>query len=90
MSNGGNQVHEFYASIINDRDDRLPNGRSRCFDIGSTGGCGVTCAAFVDGECSEPQEITSEDVTDEYGEDAFDIFARYRCFDEITEMRDQE
>lgn len=87
MSIEGNRTLELYASTVNDLDDRLPKGRGRCFDIGSMGGCGVTCAAFVDGECTEPQEIAPEDVTDEYGDDAFDIFAKYRCFDEAKEAQ---
>jgi hypothetical protein len=46
---------EGLASLVNDLDPRLPKGRGRCFDIGQWGGCGVLCAAFVDGECGEPQ-----------------------------------
>lgn len=72
---------EILASTLNDLDDRLPKGRSRCFDIGQWGGCGVTCAAFLDGECQEPQEISKADIIDEHGEeDAKGIFALYECF----------
>lgn len=74
---------EFRASTVNDRDDRLPKGRGRCFDIGTWGGCGVTCAAFVDGECTEPQEISREDVESEHGEENAEIIcSRYDCYDE--------
>lgn len=48
---------EAFASTVNDLDRGLPKGRSRCFDIGIWGGCGLRCAAFVDGECPEPQEF---------------------------------
>lgn len=72
---------EVFASTVNDLDDQLPKGRSRCFDIGSWGGCGVNCAAFIDGECGEPQEVDRQDVIDEHGEeDAESIFNLYECF----------
>lgn len=72
---------EFFASTVNDLDDHLPKGRGRCFDIGSWGGCGVTCPAFMDGECSEPQEIAAQDIIDEHGEEeAQEIFGRYTIF----------
>ena len=46
-----------------------------------SGGCGVNCAAFLDGECNEPQEISKQDLIDEHGEeDAKTIFAMYECF----------
>ena len=60
---------EVVASTLNDLDDRLPKGRSRCFDIGTWGGCGITCGAFLDGECEEPQEIPYEEILKEYGEE---------------------
>lgn len=73
---------EAFASVVNDVDSGLPKGRSRCFDIGLWGGCGVTCAAFVDGECEEPQEATKQNVIDEHGEeDAQEIFDKYDCFE---------
>ncbi len=76
-----NDALEFYASTINDLDPGLPNGRGRCFDIGSWGGCGVNCAAFIDGECGEPQEIDKQDIIEEHGvEDAQKIFDNYECF----------
>ena len=77
----GNYGLENFATTINDLDDRLPKGRSRCFDIGSWGGCGVTCAAFIDGECGEPQEIEAEDVINEHGDDAVEILKLYDCYD---------
>lgn len=78
-----NDALESFAFTINDLDPRLPKGRSRCFDIGSFGGCGVTCAAFIDGECSEPQEIAKQDIIDEHGEEEAEIiFSRYDCFAE--------
>lgn len=76
-----NDALEFFATTVNDLDDNLPKGRGRCFDIGSWGGCGVTCAAFVDGECGEPQEISKDDIIEEHGEEeAIKIMGRYSCF----------
>lgn len=78
MRNDGLEV---FARTLNDIDDRLPKGRSRCFDIGQWGGCGVTCAEFLDGECGEPQEISKAEIIEEHGEEgAEDIFAMYDCF----------
>ena len=72
---------EGFGRTINDLDDRLPKGRGRCFDIGIWGGCGVSCPAFVDGECDEPQEIDKQDIVDEHGEnDAALICSKYDCF----------
>jgi len=72
---------EAFGATVNDRDDRLPKSRGRCFDIGIWGGCGVTCPAFVDGECGEPQEFTKKEIIDEHGiEDAQEIFEHYDCF----------
>ncbi len=71
-------MNEGWARILNDCDKRLPKGRSRCFDIGSWGGCGVSCGAFIDGECDEPQEIPKEDIIKEYGKkEAIEIMERY-------------
>jgi len=69
---------EIFASKLNDRDDRLPKGRSRCFDIGMCGGCGATCAAFVDGECDVPEEIPLLYLIEVHGkEDAQSIIELY-------------
>ena len=73
---------EDFGRTVNDLDDRLPKGRSRCFDVGMWGGCGVSCPAFVDGECEEPQEIPAQDIIDEHGEeDALEIMEWYSCFE---------
>lgn len=71
---------EAFAATVNDSDPRLPKSRGRCFDIGTWGGCGVFCAAFVDGECSEPQEIDMADIVEAHGGDAQEIFNHYPCF----------
>lgn len=71
---------ETLATTLNDMDDRLPKGRGRCFDIGTWGGCGVSCPAFMDGECGEPQEIDAADVIAEHGDEAEEILAKYECF----------
>ncbi len=77
---------EIFATTENDRDDRLPKSRGRCFDIGSWGGCGVSCPAFADGECGEPQEIDPNDVVDEHGKsEAINILEFYTCFDDFCE-----
>lgn len=74
---------EVFARSVHDSDNRMPNSRSRCIDIGMWGGCGVVCAAFVDGECEEPQEISKQEIIDEHGEeDAQIIFNKYDCFRE--------
>jgi hypothetical protein len=72
---------EQFARTVNDMDAQLPNSRSRCFDIGTWGGCGVDCAAFCDGECGEPQEIRRDEIIDEHGlKDALEIMSQYDCF----------
>ncbi|GHA65946.1 hypothetical protein GCM10009007_02980 [Formosimonas limnophila] len=60
---------EVFARSMNDLDDHLPKSRGRCFDIGSWGGCGINCAAFIDGECEEPQEIDISNLSEEHGEE---------------------
>ena len=65
----GNTTLEAFATTVNNRDDNLGKTGDRCFHIGICGGCGVTCAAFVDGECPEPQELDKQDVIAEYGEE---------------------
>ena len=60
---------EQFGRTVNDLDDRLPKGRSRCFDIGIWGGCGTGCSAFIDGECGEPQEIDYIYMVEDHGED---------------------
>lgn len=70
---------EVFASTVNDFDSGLPKSRGRCFDIGSWGGCGLECGAFLDGECGEPQEIPKEDVIQFYGEDA-EVLSLYECY----------
>jgi len=80
--NLGNLNLEGMAGALNDMCDNLPKGRGACFDIGSWGGCGVSCAEFCRGGCSEPQEILKQDVIDEYGEDAIQILELYPCFNE--------
>jgi hypothetical protein len=76
-----NRDLEMFSTTVNDLCDNLPKGRGRCFDIGTNGGCGVLCAAFVDGECGEPQEISKDDIINEHGEeDAKEIMSQYNCF----------
>jgi len=78
---------EVFGRTINDLDNRLPKGRSRCFDIGISGGCGATCAAFYDGECDEPHEIDPKDIIDTYDIDvAVEVMGRYSCFNGIKEV----
>lgn len=75
-------ILERNAREANDFDDRLPDGRSRCFDIAQFGGCGVNCPAFLDGECDEPQEIPKQEIIDEHGKEAEKVFQLYECFDD--------
>jgi hypothetical protein len=83
-----NGALEIFAVNINDMASDLPKGRGRCFDIGSWGGCGVSCGAFADGECTEPQEIDAQDVRDEHGDEAVDIFNRYECYSGEAEVQE--
>lgn len=48
---------ESFASTVNDLNPRLPKGRSRCFDIGQWGGCGLSCPVFLEGECEQPEDV---------------------------------
>ena len=76
-----NHALEAFGAQLNDMDDRLPKSRGRCFDIGTWGGCGVFCPAFIDGECKEPQEIPAAVIIEAHGkEDASEIFGHYPCF----------
>ena len=38
-------------------------------NIGIGGGCGLRCAAFCDGECSEPYVFIKTDLENEFNED---------------------
>lgn len=72
---------EAFATTVNDLDDRLPKSRGRCFDIGQWGGCGLRCAAFIDGECEEPQEFSIKDLEDEFTkEEVEELKDMYPCF----------
>jgi hypothetical protein len=72
---------EAFGAQLNDMDPHLPKSRGRCFDIGTWGGCGVFCPAFVEGECGEPQEIPAQEIVDAHGQsDAEEIMAQYPCF----------
>ena len=82
MKELGNLGLEYGGAMLNDLDNRLPKSRGACFDIGTSGGCGVTCAEFCRGGCDEPQEIDKQDVIDEHGEDAMYILEFYHCYDD--------
>jgi len=74
----GNTALEGFATTLNNLDDNLGKTGDRCFHIGSWGGCGPDCAAFVDGECPEPQELDKQDIINEHGEEvAEEIFNLY-------------
>lgn len=74
-----NHELEQFATTVNDLDSHLPKSRGRCFDIGIWGGCGPSCAAFVDGECDIPCEIPKADIISEHGlEDATTIMNKYK------------
>jgi len=51
---------EAFATTINNIDNRLPAGTSRCFNIGTWGGCGTECPAFLDGECEAIEDTLKE------------------------------
>jgi len=76
-----NNSLEAFASTLNDLCSDLPKSRSRCFDIGSWGGCGPTCAALHDGECNDSQELSADEIIEENGEDEAQlVFIQYPCF----------
>jgi hypothetical protein len=77
--------HEFLCKLNNDNEPLLPKGRGRCFNIGSGGGCGVECPAFLDGECTEPQEFELSEIIEAHGEYASIILSKYNCF-EATQL----
>jgi len=78
-----NYALEQFGRTVNDLDGHYPKGRSRCFDIGIWGGCGVRCAAFIDGECGEPQEMDFEEMKAEYDYDELlEVCSKYECFKE--------
>jgi len=80
-------MNESIARTLNDIAPNIPKGRSRCFDIGQWGGCGVNCPVFIEGGCSEPQEIEAKWVIDEHGEvDGKEILAKYECFSQSEFM----
>ena len=54
---------EDLARTFNDLDNRLPKSRGRCFDVGTWGGCGISCPVFLDGECEK--EIALEIIENE-------------------------
>jgi hypothetical protein len=70
-----------FGKTLNDLDDRLPKGRSDCFDVGMWGGCGIECPVFLRGDCGEPQELKDElNELDE--EDREKVIKAYDCFNE--------
>jgi len=70
-----------FARTVNDLDDRLPKSRGDCFDIGTWGGCGVSCPLFIAGDCTEPQEISKLETIREHGiAGAISIREKYECF----------
>lgn len=72
---------ESFAETLNNLDNKLPKSRGRCFDIGTWGGCGVNCGAFLDGECTEPQEMGISELIKEHGfEDAADVLEYYGIY----------
>lgn len=43
-----------------------PVGTSGCFNVGISGGCGLTCYVYLDGECGNPDEMYPfDDIEDE-------------------------
>jgi SAM-dependent methyltransferase len=73
---------EAFANTINGLDDRLsfPN-MDRCMSIGIMGGCELRCAAFCDGECTEPYEFSTTDIHAEFhGEELQEILSYYPKF----------
>ena len=45
-----------------------PVGLDGCFTVGISGGCGVNCFVYQDGECTEPEEFIEDkykEMTDE-------------------------
>lgn len=45
-----------------------PVGLDGCFTVGISGGCGVNCFVYQDGECTEPEEFIEnkyKEMTDE-------------------------
>ncbi len=37
-----------------------PVGTSGCFNVGISGGCGPECFVYLNGKCSEPQEMLEQ------------------------------
>lgn len=68
---------EAFATTINDLDPRLMKTRDRCFHIGISGGCGLRCAAFCDGECGEPYEFSVEEVKAEFTAEEMQQIVKY-------------
>lgn len=62
------------SKTLNDLDDRMPKGRSECFDIGIGGGCGFSCPVFQRGDCNEPTEVFEHSDREEVNEDEIEEF----------------
>lgn len=63
-----------------------PFGTSDCFNVGISGGCGVDCFVFVDGQCGDPQEFKKEHIIEFHGaNEAKEILEQYPCFSEDKE-----
>ncbi len=39
--------------------DNYPVGTSDCFNVGISGGCGPDCFSYLEGQCTEPDEMVS-------------------------------
>lgn len=46
---------DVYANIL--AMGNFPAGLDGCFTVGISGGCGVNCFVYQDGECKEPEEF---------------------------------
>lgn len=65
------RAREEWLTELNEVNPRLMITSDRCFHIGSGGGCGLRCAAFCDGECSEPYEFDVKDIREEFTTEEF-------------------
>ena len=75
------RAFESFATTINELDSRLMKTGDRCFHIGIGGGCGLRCAAFCDGECTEPYEFDYDELVEEFDEcELMEILAHYPKF----------
>ena len=79
-----------FAKTLNDLDDNMPKGRSRCFDFGQWYGCRADCPVFSEGKCevedAEAMALTIQNDNNLSEEDIEQIKKLYPNIEEFQSL----